>query len=201
VRSIDGGQRIDFRAVIRESDRFERRVAHLEPWGAGDLPLLVKLNDPEMTKHVGGPESPEKLPERQSRYETADSRQYKIVVETGGEGVGWVGYWERTWRDQQVWEIGWAVIPSFQGRGIASSATAHLIDTARAEQHLRFVHAFPSVENAPSNAICRKLGFTLLGEVEWELVRQPGNFGRFNDWRFDLFGSGQADAREEPLAR
>jgi RimJ/RimL family protein N-acetyltransferase len=173
--------------VIGPSDAFDRPVAHLEPWGSGDLPLLVELNDPEMTRFVGGPESPEKLPERQSRYEQAGSRQYKIVVEPGGDGVGWVGYWERTWRDQHVWETGWAVIPSFQGRGIASSATAQLIDTARAEQLHRFMHAFPTVENAASNAICRKLGFTLLGEIDFPGRR--GGFVRCNDWRFDLFAS------------
>jgi RimJ/RimL family protein N-acetyltransferase len=176
---------VDFRAVIKQSDMFDRRLAHLEPWGSGDFPLLVKLNDPQMTKHVGGPESPEKLAERQSRYEKADSRQYKVVVETSDQGVGWVGYWERTWGDQQVWEIGWSVLPSFQGRGIASLATAQLIDKARAEQQLRFVHAFPSVENAPSNAICRRLGFAFLGEIDFP-ARQ-GGFMRCNDWRFDLF--------------
>jgi RimJ/RimL family protein N-acetyltransferase len=172
--------------VIEQSDTFDRRVARIEPWAARDLPLLEKLNEPEMTKHVGGPESREKLVERQSRYEKAGSRQYRIVDEASGEGVGWVGYWEMSWRDQQVWEIGWAVLPGFQGRGIASSATAQLIDRARKEQGLRYVHAFPKVENAPSNAICRKVGFTLLGEVDFPGRREAG-FVRCNDWRFDLF--------------
>jgi len=173
--------------VTEQSDMFDRHVAHIEPWGAGDLPLLETLNGSEMTKHVGGPESPEKLAERQSRYEKADSRQYKVVVETGGEGVGWVGYWETTWHDQPVWEIGWAVIPSFQGRGVAGSATAQLIEKARAEQLHQYVHAFPTLANAPSNAICRKLGFTLLGEIDFP-ARQ-GGFVRCNDWRFGLFAS------------
>ena len=154
-------------------------VARIEPWAEGDLPLLEQLNDPEMTKHVGSPESTEKLVERQSKYEKKDSRQYKIVDEDGIEGIGWVGYWETTWSGQQIWEIGWAVLPSFQGRGIASSATAQVIDLARAEHHLRFVHAFPMVENAPSNAICRKLGFTLLGETDFP-ARQ-GGFIRCHD--------------------
>jgi hypothetical protein len=44
---------------------------------------------------------------------------------------------------------------------------------------------FPSVVNAPSNAICRKLGFTLLGEHEFEYPK--GNFMQCNDWRLDLF--------------
>lgn len=145
----------------------------------------MKLNDPEMTKHVGGPETPEKVAERQSRYEKVDSRQYKIVVEAGDEGVGWVGYWELAWRDQDVWEIGWAVLPSFQGRGIASSATAQLIERAGAEQRHRFVHAFPMVENAPSNGICRRLGFTMVEEVDFDARR--GGFVRCNDWHLDLF--------------
>jgi RimJ/RimL family protein N-acetyltransferase len=173
--------------VIEQDDTFDRRVVRIEPWETGDLPLLEKLNDPEMTKHVGGPESPEKVTERQSRYEKANSRQYKVVVETGGGGVGWVGYWETIWHDVPVWETGWAVLPSFQGRGIASSATAQLMDRARAERLHRYVHAFPMVENAPSNAICHKLGFTLLGEIDFP-ARQ-GGFVRCNDWRFDLFAS------------
>jgi RimJ/RimL family protein N-acetyltransferase len=162
-------------------------VAYIEPWGAEDLPLLEKLNDPAMTKHVGGPETTEKLAERRSRYEKPDSRQYRVVVDTDGEGVGWVGYWGTTWHDQPAWEIGWAVVPSFQGRGIATAATAQLVEKARAEQLHRYVHAFPMVENAPSNAICRKLGFTFLGEIDFP-ARQ-GGFVRCNDWRLDLFES------------
>lgn len=69
----------------------------IEPWGEGNLPLLERLlGDPEMTRFVGGPESPEKLADRQSRYEKPDSRQYRVVVEETGEGVGWVGYWDLT---------------------------------------------------------------------------------------------------------
>jgi RimJ/RimL family protein N-acetyltransferase len=171
------------------NDLLNRVDVCIEPWGEGDLPLLVQLNDPEMTTHVGGPESSEKLAERQSGYEKADSRQYKVVLAISGEWVGWVGYWEQTWRDHTVWEFGWAVIPSFQGRGIASAATTQLIDKALAEHRHSFVHAFPSVENAPSNALCRKLGFSLLGEIDFPGRR--GGFVRCNDWRLDLFEEGR----------
>ena len=161
----------------------ERSAVRIEPWGADDLSLLVQLNDPAMTVHVGGPETPEKVAERQARYAEAGSRQYRIVVESG-EAVGWVGYWELFWQDESIWEIGWSVIPGFQGRGIASSATAQLLEEARDERLHPSVHAFPKVENVPSNAICRTLGFTFLGEVDFE-----GRAGiiRCNDWRFDLF--------------
>jgi RimJ/RimL family protein N-acetyltransferase len=159
-------------------------VVRLEPWGEGDLSLLEQLlGVPEMTTHVGGPESAEKLAERQVRYQVPGSRQYKIVVDDGG--VGWVGYWEREWLGEQVFETGWSVVPRLQGRGVASAATRQLIDIARAERTLRFMHAYPSIENAPSNAICRRLGFELLGVYEFEYPK--GNVMRCNDWRFDLF--------------
>ncbi len=53
----------------------DRGAVRVEPWGEGDPPLLEKLmGNPEMTEHLGGPESREKIAERQARYERlADS--------------------------------------------------------------------------------------------------------------------------------
>jgi RimJ/RimL family protein N-acetyltransferase len=130
------------------------------------------------------PRGAEKLAERQARYQVPGSRQYKVVVD--GEGAGWVGYWEREWLGAQVYETGWSVIPRFQGRGVATQAMHQLIDVASAERTLRYMHAYPAVDNGPSNAICRKLGFELLGDYEFEYPK--GNVMRCNDWRFDLFG-------------
>jgi GNAT superfamily N-acetyltransferase len=109
-----------------------------------------------MTEHLGGPESDEKIAKRQARYERPDSKQFKIVDEATGEGMGWVGYWERDAEGAEVYEIGWAVIPAFQGRGVAAAATQQAIELARAEKKRRFLHAYPSVDNGPSNAICRR---------------------------------------------
>jgi hypothetical protein len=82
----------------------------IEPWGSDDLPLLRRLmGDPRMTEHLGGPESPEKLRARQSRYERTGEggRMLKIVEEPSGAGAGWVGYWTRRWHEEPVYEIGW----------------------------------------------------------------------------------------------
>ena len=159
----------------------------LEPWGSGDLPLLERLlGDPRMTEHLGGPESPAKLRERQAKYEHLErgDRMLKIVDVASGAGVGSVGYWMKEWRGGQVYEVGWMVVPEFQGRGIAAEATAQLIELARRDGKFRFVHAFPNVENAPSNAICRRLGFELLGACEFEFPK--GHPMTCNDWRLDL---------------
>jgi RimJ/RimL family protein N-acetyltransferase len=157
----------------------------LEPWGKDDLPLVRRLmGDAAMTEHLGGPESEEKLLARQRRYEREGSGMFKIVDEGTGEAAGSVGYWEKEWRGGTVYETGWSVLPEFQGQGIAVAATRLVIEAARADGKHRYLHAFPSVENAPSNAICRKLGFELLGDSEFEYPK--GHFMRCNDWRLDL---------------
>jgi RimJ/RimL family protein N-acetyltransferase len=156
----------------------------LENWAKGDLWLVTALNgDPSMMRHLGGPESPSKLAERQAKYEREGSGMFKILLD--GAAVGSVGYWER---GPEAWEVGWAVLPAFQGRGLATAGTALAIDLARAERRHRFMHAYPSVENPPSNAICRKLGFELLGAEDFEYPPGSGNVLRCNDWRLELFG-------------
>lgn len=157
----------------------------LQPWGDGDLPLLQRLmGDARMTEHLGGPENPDQLRERQRRYErlAGGDRMFKIVED--GRGVGSVGFWTRTWHDQQVYEVGWMVAPEFQGRGIAAAATGQAVELAEHAAEHRFMHAFPNVDNAPSNTICRRLGFELIGACEFEFPK--GHFMMCNDWCLDL---------------
>lgn len=166
----------------------EMRV-RIEPCADGDLTLLEKLNAPEMTAHLGGPESADKVVERQRRYEhlpPGEGRAFKIIEGTG-EAVGLVVYWDRSWRGEEIFEIGWGVRPAFQGRGVARAAIVQAIARARADGRHRHLHAFPSVDNGPSNAICGKLGFELLGESDFEYPK--GRFMRCNDWRLDLAAS------------
>jgi RimJ/RimL family protein N-acetyltransferase len=75
--------------------------------------------------------------------------------------------------------------PALPRAGVASTATRQLIDISRAERTLRYVHAYPSIENSPSNAICRGLGFELVSEYEFEYPK--ARLMRCNDCRFDLF--------------
>lgn len=162
----------------------------LRPWSEDDLFLLEKLlGDPNMMAHLGGPESSEQILQRHHRYvrlpETGTGHMFKIVLIPGAEAVGSIGYWEKTWRDQLVYETGWSVLPAYQGQGIATKAAEAVIARARLEHRHQFMHAFPSVSNAASNAICQKVGFSLIEECQFEYP--PGNIITVNDWRFDLF--------------
>ena len=167
----------------------------LRPWTNEDLPLLQRMmRDPEMTAHLGGPVPQDNILERHERFCQSISdggrAMFAITVLPEDIAAGVVGYFQREWRGEKVWETGWMVLPDFQGRGVATQATAKVIERARAENMHRFVHAFPDVDNVASNAICRKLGFTNLGEVEFENVLH-GTTMRSNDWRLDLFADGE----------
>jgi RimJ/RimL family protein N-acetyltransferase len=158
------------------------RVA-IEPWTDADLPVLQAQNTPEMTRYLGGPESDEKLLDRHRRY-VAGSDMFRIVLLPERAVVGSAGYWEKSWQGEDVYETGWAVLPGYQGRGIALAAVRAVVARAAAEGTRRSLHAYPSVDNGPSNALCRKAGFELLAVCDFEYP--PGHPLRCNDWRLDL---------------
>ena len=67
------------------------------------------MGDARMTEHLGGPESADKLRERQDRYERLErgDRMLKIVDLASDAGVGSVGFWTN-WR-LDVHRPDWAV--------------------------------------------------------------------------------------------
>jgi RimJ/RimL family protein N-acetyltransferase len=165
----------------------------IEPWSEDDLGLLRAANAPELMHHLGGPESEEALLKRHARYvalsadRTGRGRMFRVALPSG-EAVGTIGFWEQTWQGGLVYESGWAVLAAFQGRGLAVAATRAVVAAARAEGKHRYLHAFPSVGNPPSNGVCRKAGFTLQGECDFEYP--VGRPMRCNDWRLDLEAAG-----------
>jgi RimJ/RimL family protein N-acetyltransferase len=163
---------------------------HLEPWEEGDEPLAHKLfGDPAMMQHLGGPESLEKVAERHQRFlQLPDGEAMFKIVSDDGQPVGSVGYWDNDHFDERVYETGWFVLPAFQGRGVAAAATRQAIDRAAAEERNRWMHAFPSVTNPASNAICRKLGFELV-EPDMDFEYPKGHLLVVNDWRLDLYSA------------
>ena len=164
-------------------------VVLLRSWAEGDVSLLERLvGDPAMTRYIGGPETGIRIRRRHQRYlatnHRPDGRMYVIVVGEERVAAGSVGYWEHDWHRETVWEVGWSVLPEFQGQGIATAATRLVVAETRANRRHRCVHAFPAVENLASNAICRKAGFTLIGPCHIEYP--PGHMLRSNDWETDL---------------
>ncbi|HZC69289.1 MAG TPA: GNAT family protein [Jatrophihabitans sp.] len=172
----------------------------LVAWSDADLDLLRRVNTPEMWKYLGGPETEEKVLQRHQRYLpanwTGSGGMFRVELIPSAEPVGYVGYWERDEHGETVYETGWHVLPEFQGRGIATAAMRALLERAAAQPGPRAMHAYPSVDNEPSNALCRTLGFTLLGATDFEFP--PGHRLRCNDWLFDLNSPGAGSGSRAP---
>ena len=139
----------------------------------GDVEAYARMRcDPAMMAELGGPQPPEGIEAKVRRdveAAAADTAWIAMIIpdESAPEQVGGsVVIWSHEDHGEPLSEIGWMVLPEFQGRGLAKRAVRMLLERARDERRWGRVHAFPGVTNGPSNGICRSLGFTLLGAQE-----------------------------------
>jgi RimJ/RimL family protein N-acetyltransferase len=153
--------------------------------GAWWMSHFDRGNTPAMTEHIGGPESDDEVITRHENYlrywNKGSARMF--VIEADAVAVGGVGWWTNQWREADVHETGWFVVPEAQGRGIAAAAVALLIEDTRRFGTFPLLTAFPSVSNAPSNALCAKSGFALSGTEEFPF---RGTILTVNAWVLQL---------------
>jgi RimJ/RimL family protein N-acetyltransferase len=138
-----------------------------------DVDAYVRMRcDPVMMAELGGPLPRDGIEAKVLRdVEAARSGRSWILMivpdETDPATVaGSVVIWTNDEHGGPLSEVGWMVLPEFQGRGLGKAAVGALLRRARDEERWGTVHAFPAVTNAPSNGICRSLGFTLVGQQE-----------------------------------
>ena len=159
----------------------------LVPYSDEDIGLIEELeSDPDSMRFLGGPVAPDRIPEiHQRRLATvADGDWYfKIVPEQGGRPAGTIGIWSAAWQDEPIHETGWMVLPAFQRQGIATLALDLILSRARSEERFERVHAFPSVDNQASNALCRRFGFRLVDETDFDYRDTQL---RVNVWELEL---------------
>ncbi|MEU0631456.1 GNAT family N-acetyltransferase [Streptomyces sp. NPDC005989] len=96
--------------------------------------------------------------------------------------AGTVSLWSHEAGDQHISEIGWMVLPAFQGQGYGKRAVRTLLEMAREDGRWGLVHAFPATSNLPSNGICRGVGFTFVEEQSLEFA---GRVLDTNHWIID----------------
>ncbi|MDY0907958.1 GNAT family N-acetyltransferase [Microbacterium sp. CFBP9034] len=157
----------------------------LTRWGQGDLPVLERANTPEMTAHLGGPETPEQVLERHARYlRLNDSGEACMMrIDVDGEPAGGIGYWQTEHDGTPAFETGWSVEPRWQGHGVAKEALRQLVRLVAADGRRELLVAYPGVDNPASNALCRSAGFEHRGSatMPWR-----GGELTFNTWVLDV---------------
>lgn len=117
-------------------------------------------------------------PPHQTREQTLDRVQktvaaddwYRWAITLAGDdrAIGTLGAHEK--RQGGVVEIGYSLARVHSGRGIAREAVALMIDYLFEVEGHRRVFADTDPDNAPSNKLLTRLGFTLEGRLrgEWE---------------------------------
>jgi RimJ/RimL family protein N-acetyltransferase len=150
-----------------------------------DVESYVRMRcDPVMMADLGGPLPREGMDEkvrRDAEEAAADTSWIKMIVpdESAPDVVAGIVTLSSHDGDEPLSEMGWMVLPEFQGRGLAKAAVRELLD--RAGDCWGPIHAFPAVSNGPSNGICRSLGFTFVEEQDKTFA---GRVLRSNHWVF-----------------
>jgi [ribosomal protein S5]-alanine N-acetyltransferase len=149
-------------------------VAWLEALVVGDDEFTARFAIPVAEGWAGFPEAvPFALAEARAGG-APEWGTHLFFAEDDGALVGFGG-----WKgppDDGVAELGYAVAPARQGRGLATAVVRTLVDRARAAG-LRAVIAHTLPEDNPSTSVLRRCGFVLAGEViedgeavwRWEL--------------------------------
>ncbi len=145
----------------------------LMPITAEDEQLTVRLEcDSEIMVYIGGPR-----PEAAARaahqrrldlMSKGDAYMFKILADDSDEVLGTIGIWKIDDKNPHAYEVGWIVESKHQGKGVATDAARHILSQARSDPAIRYVHAYPAVANAASNAIARKIGMTNQGAIDHE---------------------------------
>ncbi len=159
-----------------------------------DLDFWIRTQcDPVMMADLGGPQPLEKMPQIfKNTMNVVEGKtgwvEMVLVGPNEDQVAGSICLWESMHDGQKVNEMGWMILPEFQGQGIATQAVRGLLDRGRAEGRWDVVHAYPATGNPASNAVCRKAGFTLVGELDFDY---SGRLLHCNDWQIDLRAVGK----------
>jgi RimJ/RimL family protein N-acetyltransferase len=175
--------------VQARADQIQEGRVQLRDVELGDVDAYVRMRcDPVMMADLGGPLPREGMEAKVAcdvRAAAADTDWIKMIVPdeaAPGAAAGTVVMWSHDEDSEPMTEIGWMVLPEFQGRGLGKRAVGMLLGLARDDGRWGLVHAFPATSNAPSNGICRSVGFRFAGERD---VTFAGRLIRSNHWVID----------------
>src|ERR1051326_5605626 len=127
----------------------------------GDVGAYVRMRcDPVMMAELGGPLPREGIEDKLAadvQLAAAGVALIKMIVPDDAAPdlvAGSVALWSHDDDGgEPITEIGWMVLPEFQGRGLAKRAVRMLLELARDDGRWGLGHAFPATANPPSNGI------------------------------------------------
>jgi RimJ/RimL family protein N-acetyltransferase len=158
----------------------------LVPYAEADFELTVALDgDPEVMRDLGGAVPADRLPAiHERRLHPPPGDRFLAVRASGSDrALGLVGLWRTPWDGATVAEAGVLVRREYLGTGLGVRALRALFALLVADGMTEPVHAFIAEDNAASNTLARRMGFTLLGQCEVSYEDRPL---RSNHWMLEL---------------
>jgi RimJ/RimL family protein N-acetyltransferase len=152
----------------------------------GDLLFLQRITQtPGWLANIG-PRGTETLDGTRAYLERSFLTPYRThgfglwVIEVDGSPVGLSGIVVRP--GAEFPDLGYALLPEFEGRGFATRAGQVVIDWVRQTQSWTHVDGYTAVGNSASDRVLKRLGFSDMGIVHPEVFN--GEESRL--WRLKL---------------
>jgi [ribosomal protein S5]-alanine N-acetyltransferase len=135
----------------------------LRLWRAEDLSLALSLwGDARATRLIGGPFSEEHIQKRLAleidTMKTQRVQFWPVFLLTSGDFIGCCGFRPHK-PEQHIYELGYAFLEPYWGKGFAMESAQALLAHARSELGASAFFAGHHPENLASRKILGKLGF------------------------------------------
>ena len=143
-----------------------RRLTHSD-----ETDLFALRTDEQVNRYLGRP-APQTPAEVQTFIATIDGGieqdrwiYWAISLRDRPELIGTICLWNFS-DDQQTAELGYELLPNYQGRGLMSEALQMVLDFAWNRLRLAALEAYTHPKNQSSTRLLQKYGFTSAGAVQ-----------------------------------
>lgn len=161
----------------------------LRAFNQGDVYYInMLLSDPKVTDDLGGPFSNTQSTEKLHDFiEASETHGYaRMAVIQDGEFAGYVGVMHNDTPGHPFGphdEIGWRLLPSFWGKGIALQAARLAVSDSFYRVGLPHVLAYTTASNLRSQAVMTRLGMTRMPDLDFEEHYPPIGAWKGLVWR------------------
>lgn len=148
----------------------------LRPTGMGDAACYLQLvNSPKWLRYIGDrqirteEEARQHIRERmEPQFHSYGYGNYTLLLKPGGDAVGVCGLYKR--EGLEAVDIGFALLPEWEGRGLAREAARAVMDAGFRKFRLPLICAITTPDNAGSRRILESLGMSFV-----RIIRIPGD--------------------------
>ncbi len=141
---------------------------HLTPYAPAHTDALFAMNsDPVVMRYLGDPQTwaqtIEGIERVQSRWQTFGYGWWSMFIKDTDTLIGAACLQNLAHVENAPLEIGWRLIPAYQGHGYATEAGQAAMDFGFERVGVDYICAVADPENTPSQNVMKRLGMTYVG--------------------------------------